>query len=627
MSTEHDAFIGRQLGTYQIQSRLGEGGMATVYKAYHPRLRREVAIKVISPEVTERASFQARFEREAQVIASLEHTNIVSIYDFGEESDISYLVMQYVSGGTLREQLRGKRPLEPLRATRYAIQMARALHHAHQHGIVHRDVKPQNMLVSGIDVNHLLLSDFGIAKLYRGGEDSFITEMPTRATDNDSSLTSVDQIIGTADYMSPEQAHGQAVDARTDVYALGVVLYQMLTGEVPFHSDSLRGLLFQQAYTLPLPVRAKNPMVPEILEQITTRAMAKAPAERFQTAEAMAQALELANVNTTDMGDTFLHGTATSHWAPPPMGTGNQTIQVPTTVMPMRPSSISNPQSRQDSFGTLSDARTFTNPINRQSSGVAQPNFGPNTTGSQTPLPINIPARHRVPLSYILVALVVIIGLIVVATRVIPGLTGNATPTTTTTHTSGPAQAFIEDFHNDSRNWQQGSVLGNGVQAQVSNNQYVITTSENYTSFAYPQSVGTLPTSFTLTAKMQETANAPTLFYGLAFHFTEISASSVKCYAFLINNAGDYAIYEYSPGASPSNLFSGTFTPTSGVQTLQVKAQKNNYTFAIDGYAVNTGLNHATTLSNSDIQDGDLALLVTGPGGNFVTTQVALATP
>ena len=622
MSTEHDAFIGRQLGTYQIQSRLGEGGMATVYKAYHPRLRREVAIKVISPEVTERASFQARFEREAQVIASLEHTNIVSIYDFGEENDISYLVMQYVGGGTLREQLRGKRPLEPLRATRYAIQMAHALHHAHQRGIVHRDVKPQNMLVSSVDVNHLLLSDFGIAKLYRGGEESVIAEMPTRATEADSSLTSVDQIIGTADYMAPEQAHGHAVDARTDVYALGVVLYQMLTGEVPFHSDSLRGLLFQQAYAPPPPVRAKNPQVPEVLAQITARAMAKAPDERFQTAEAMAQALELANANMTDMMDSFMHGTAASPWAAFPAGTGGQAVQAPATGIPMRPST-SAPQSRQDSFGTLSDARTFTNPISRQSSYA-----GPNTTGNQTPLPIRLPAQRRVPLSYILLALVVIIGLVVVATRVLPGLTGNSTNTNTNTNSSSTAQAFTEDFHSNNRNWQQGGTLGNGVQAQVSSNQYVITTSENYTSFAYPQAVGKLPTSFTLTAKMEETVQSSTLFYGLAFHFTEINSGSIQSYALLINNAGDYLVDEYTPGkASPGELFSGTFTATSGTQALQVKAQGTQYTFTIDGKTVYTGLNNVTTLSNSDIQDGSLALVVTGPQGNFVITQVALTTP
>src|SRR5258707_3755843 len=299
MGNANESLIGRQLGIYQIQAPLGLGGMAQVYKAYHPRLRREVAIKVILPEIAGSAGFQERFEREAQMIASLEHPNIVSVYDFGEEGDLTYLVMQYVGGGTLRDQLRGKRPLEPQQAARYAAQMALALHRAHQRGIIHRDVKPQNMFVSSRDATPVLLSDFGIAKLsYQGGEDAVLADMPTRNAAS-SSLTSASQIIGTADYMAPEQASGQAVDARTDVYALGIVLYQMLAGDIPFHSTTLQGLLFQHVYTAPLPISAKNPHVPEILDQITARALAKAPADRFPSAEALARALEQANMHAT----------------------------------------------------------------------------------------------------------------------------------------------------------------------------------------------------------------------------------------------------------------------------------------------------------------------------------------
>src|SRR5690348_16489003 len=140
---EHDSLIGEQLGAYLIQSELGEGAMAMVYKAYQARLRRDVAIKVIRAEIADHAEFQVRFEREAQLIARLEHPNIVAVYDFGEVKALTYLVMQYVGGGTLRDQMRGGQPLEPHRAANYALQMARALHHAHKHGIVHRDVKPQ----------------------------------------------------------------------------------------------------------------------------------------------------------------------------------------------------------------------------------------------------------------------------------------------------------------------------------------------------------------------------------------------------------------------------------------------------------------------------------------------------
>ena len=231
---ENDPFIGQQLGAYTIQSKLGEGGMARVYKGYHARLRREVAIKVILSQIADKEGFKARFEREAQLIASLQHPNIVAVYDFGDIGHITYLVMQYVGGGTLRDQLRGGHALDPRQAILYCQEMAKALHHAHLRGIVHRDVKPQNMLVSATDHNQLLLSDFGIAKLYDNRNE--VTMLGTTGGElrNDPSLTSVDQIVGTADYMSPEQINGKPVDARTDVYALGVVLYQMLAGEVPF---------------------------------------------------------------------------------------------------------------------------------------------------------------------------------------------------------------------------------------------------------------------------------------------------------------------------------------------------------------------------------------------------------
>ncbi len=287
-----DSLIGRQLGAYRIQARLGEGGMAWVYKAYHERLRREVAIKVILSQKANQADFQARFEREAQLVAKLRHRNIVTVYDFGENSTLMYLVMQYVSGGTLRDQLSSRQPLEPRRAALYALQIARALHEAHLHGIVHRDVKPANMLISSTNRNELLLSDFGIAKLFDRRQEATPTPSDLASGGNRHPLANSSQIIGTPHYMAPEQITGQPVDARTDVYALGVVLFEMLTGQVPFQADNYLGVYFQHVSTPPRPVRELNPAVPEVLEQITMRALAKTPEDRYQSADELVEALK-----------------------------------------------------------------------------------------------------------------------------------------------------------------------------------------------------------------------------------------------------------------------------------------------------------------------------------------------
>jgi len=287
---EHDALVGEQLGAYRIQARLGEGGMAWVYKAYHERLRREAAIKVILPRKANQADFQARFEQEAQVIARLQHRNIITIYDFGQKNPLTYLAMQYVNGGTLRDQLSNRQPLEPHRAALYALQMARALHHAHLHGIVHRDVKPANMLISATNRNELLLSDFGIAKLFDRHQQATFASSALAGKGN--RHPNGYQIIGTPLYMAPEQITGQPVDARTDVYALGVVLFEMLTGQVPFQADNRWGVYLQHVSTPPRSVRELNPAVPEALERIVMQALAKAPQDRCQSAEEMAQALK-----------------------------------------------------------------------------------------------------------------------------------------------------------------------------------------------------------------------------------------------------------------------------------------------------------------------------------------------
>src|SRR2546421_4149110 len=225
---ESSQLLGHALGTCTLQSLLGRGGMGAVYLAQQSRPRRAVAVKVLMPgllvETRTRAEFLARFRREADAIAALDHVNIIPIYEYGEQDELAYLVMPYVSGGSLREVVakRGKLPLSE--ATNIVEQVAAALDYAHQHGIIHRDLQPGNIVFHAD--GRLLLTDFGIAKVLNEPASPNVTAMQT--------LTSTGMLIGTPEYLSPEQATGAPIDNRSDIYSLGIVLFQLLSGRVPF---------------------------------------------------------------------------------------------------------------------------------------------------------------------------------------------------------------------------------------------------------------------------------------------------------------------------------------------------------------------------------------------------------
>ncbi|MBC8496449.1 MAG: protein kinase, partial [Chloroflexi bacterium] len=244
-------------------------------KAYEPALDRYVAIKVLPQFFARDPNFIQRFRREAKAIAQLDHPNIVPIYSFGEEGDITYIAMRHVKGGTLKQQ-RGQ-VYGPEEAVRLLLHVARALEYAHQEGVVHRDVKPSNVLMS--KRNWPLLTDFGLAKM---------AEASTQ-------LTGTGVGVGTPMYMSPEQGQGSKdVDQRTDIYSLGIMLYEMLTGDVPFRADTPMGVVIKHI-TAPMPMpREVNPDIPEILERIILKATAKDPVDRYQTAEEMVISLERA---------------------------------------------------------------------------------------------------------------------------------------------------------------------------------------------------------------------------------------------------------------------------------------------------------------------------------------------
>jgi serine/threonine-protein kinase len=259
-------------GRYRIVKRLGAGGMANVYLAEDQELGRRVAIKILNDRHANDEQFVERFRREASNAAGLSHPNIVSIYDRGEAEGTYYIAMEHLDGRTLKELIQARGPAPPRIAIDYTRQILGALRFAHRHGIVHRDIKPHNVLVDGD--NRLKVTDFGIA---RAGA---------------SQMTEAGSIMGTAQYLSPEQARGGPVDQRSDLYSVGVLLYELLTGTLPFTGDAPVEIAMKHLSEKPVPPSAIRPEVPRDLDLVVTRALAKDPDERYQTAEELDADLE-----------------------------------------------------------------------------------------------------------------------------------------------------------------------------------------------------------------------------------------------------------------------------------------------------------------------------------------------
>jgi len=268
-------FIGAYFGQYKILALIGEGGMGMVYRAHDTLLNREVAIKLLPPELARDREFVSRFRREAETAASLDHPHIVAIYNIGEQDGVHYLAMRLLEGQPLNQVLKQSGALPPERALHITEQVARALDYAHARGVVHRDVKPANIMV-GAD-EHVTLMDFGIAKAMTG-----------------SRLTRTGTMIGTPEYMAPEQFTGEQVDLRADIYALAVVLYEMLTGRVPFTGETPVSISHAHVYQQPAPPRQHNTQIPTAVEQVVLRALAKRPEARYPNAGALADALRAA---------------------------------------------------------------------------------------------------------------------------------------------------------------------------------------------------------------------------------------------------------------------------------------------------------------------------------------------
>jgi hypothetical protein len=268
--------IGENVGPYRILEQLGQGGMASVFKAYHAALDRYVAMKVLHPAFKEDPNFISRFQREAKVVARLEHPHIVPVYDYAEHSGSPYLVMKYIEGETLKARL-NERSLTKQEAVEIATAVGGALSYAHKQGVLHRDIKPSNVLLS--NDGSIYLADFGLARIAQAG----------------ASTLSKDVMMGTPQYISPEQAQGnKKLDDGTDIYSMGVVLYELVVGRVPFNADTPFSIIHDHIYT-PLPVPSKvNPKVPKHVEKVLLKALSKERESRFESVDDLIKAFRLA---------------------------------------------------------------------------------------------------------------------------------------------------------------------------------------------------------------------------------------------------------------------------------------------------------------------------------------------
>ena len=267
---------GENVGPYRIMEQLGQGGMATVFKAYHPNLDRYVAIKVLHPAFKQDPQFTERFQREARVVAKLDHPNIVPVFDYADHNGQSYLVMKFIEGETLKAVIDRQWPSKD-QILGIVQSIGAALTYAHSQGVLHRDVKPSNILLA--EPGNVYLADFGLARMAEAGE----------------STLSGDQLLGTPHYISPEQARGEKdLDAGTDIYSLGIVLYQLAVGRVPYSSDTPFSIIHDHIYTpLPMP-RSINAKIPEDLELVLLKALAKDRGDRFSSAQELVDAFDSA---------------------------------------------------------------------------------------------------------------------------------------------------------------------------------------------------------------------------------------------------------------------------------------------------------------------------------------------
>jgi serine/threonine-protein kinase len=351
---------GRQFGPYQIVAPVGEGGMAAVYKAYQPSMERYVALKVLPRQMAQSEEFIARFKREARLLAQLQHPHILSVFDYGEADGFTYIAMPLVQSGTLADLLKTRRVSLP-EIRRIITQIGDALGYAHARGIIHRDIKPSNVLVD--ERGNCLLTDFGLARM------AVATSM----------LTSSGAIMGTPAYMSPEQGTGGTVDGRSDIYSLGIILYEMVTGRVPYSAETPIAIVFKHIQDPLPPARNIIPDLSEALELVLLKSLAKTPDDRYQSAEEFVHAIQEAIPFTSAVTPALRAGAPTTPPPPvvtpvsqPPAAQAQPNANLPTMMEPV---------SKPPSTPPVAAPASYTPPSQPSYRPVSQPQIQPAKKG------------------------------------------------------------------------------------------------------------------------------------------------------------------------------------------------------------------------------------------------------
>jgi serine/threonine protein kinase len=513
-----DPRIGAQIGDYRIEELLGRGGMSVVYLAEHVRLKRKAAIKVLSPELAEDPTFRARFVSEWERLAQLDHPNIIPVFEAGETEGLLYIAMRYVKTTDLKGLIEHEGRLDTERAVRIVSQTASALDAAHDQDLVHRDVKPANILVAvgagpeGTD--HVYLSDFGL----------------TKHTQSRSGLTQTGHFMGTIDYVAPEQITGKGVDGRTDQYALGCVLYQCLTGSVPYPREEETAALFAHLQDAPPKPTELRPGLPAAIDDAIARAMAKKKEERFDTCTDFARAARAAlNVSTS---------TGAERPAP-----------IPETVVATPP--------QRDAPSALPTAPSEAPP---------PPPQGPPSAERPAPKP----DRRRLAGIGLIAAAVVVIGLIAVLQLRSDGETGTTGangPTGEPGIVTGPNVLLSDDFSDPSTGWEEETV--EGVTQGYVDGRYVMrfdAASPDMFSVAADgaRSVKSGNVAVSVDIEILGESESQRSGFGVSCRVGARAASKRSAYYFIVSTEGGWSIQKLAPGRQrPSIIADSNEFPVS----------------------------------------------------------------